>query len=68
MAETQEFKTLLTLENQLDDLLLPWKIDLSLYHQIDNQELRKHIARVGIVLWKNPNPAAPSTDYYFPGS
>ncbi|HEY9363209.1 MAG TPA: nucleotidyltransferase domain-containing protein [Chitinophagaceae bacterium] len=38
---------LLKLENQLDDLLLPYKIDLSLKRQISNPELLAHIERVG---------------------
>jgi len=32
----------------LDDLNLPWKIDLSLYSQIKNKELLEHIDRVGV--------------------
>lgn len=36
------------LEIEIDDLLLPWKIDLSLKHQIDNPALLKHITDVGI--------------------
>lgn len=43
---------LISLENQLDDLLLPYDIDLSLLHQIDNQDLIDHINRVGIVLYE----------------
>lgn len=31
----------------LDDLLLPYSFDLSLYHHIDNEELLAHIGRVG---------------------
>lgn len=38
----------LALENQLDDLLLPWKIDIVLLDKIDNPALRDHIDRVGI--------------------
>ena len=38
---------LLKIENELDDLLLPYKIDLSLYHKINNSELIDHIQRVG---------------------
>jgi len=53
VAPTGELSSLLKLETQLDDLLIPWKIDLSLYHQIDNQALKNHIDRVGIVLWDN---------------
>lgn len=36
------------IETQIDDLLLPWKVDLCLAHQIDNPALRLHIKRVGI--------------------
>lgn len=44
---------LLTIENRFDDLLLPWKVDLSLRHKIDNPELVAHIDRVGLTF----NPA-----------
>jgi len=40
------------LENQLDDLLLPWKIDLALQHQVDNTDLLDHIKRVGITIYE----------------
>ncbi|MES2162317.1 MAG: nucleotidyltransferase domain-containing protein [Pseudomonadota bacterium] len=39
---------LLKIENQLDDLLLPYKIDLSIRNRIDNPELLAHIERVGV--------------------
>ena len=38
---------------KLDDLLLPHKIDLSIYHKIDNQELIDHINRVGVIFYKH---------------
>lgn len=38
---------LLALEAQLDDLLLPYKIDLSRMDAIENQDLVEHIKRVG---------------------
>ena len=38
--------------NQLDDLLLPYTFDLSLYHQISNPDLLAHIQRVGVILYK----------------
>ncbi|MCP4457583.1 MAG: nucleotidyltransferase domain-containing protein [Cytophagales bacterium] len=40
------------IENALDDLLLPYTFDLSLYHQIDNKDLLAHIERVGKVFYK----------------
>lgn len=45
------FLELANIENELDDLLLPYKIDLSLYHAIDNPDLIEHIQRVGIQLF-----------------
>lgn len=43
---------LLNIELALDDLLLPYKIDLSLHHQIDNPQLLDHIARIGKSFYK----------------
>jgi predicted nucleotidyltransferase len=36
----------LRLMGALDDLLLPWSIDLSLHHEL-SEPLRQHVARVG---------------------
>lgn len=41
---------LMKLAGRIDDLLLPWKVDLSLWHLIDNPDLRAHIERVGVQL------------------
>ena len=38
--------------NELDDLLLPYKIDLSIFDQISNPEFVDHILRVGVVFYK----------------
>jgi uncharacterized protein len=40
------------IENELDELLLPYKIDLSVFHQIENPELIAHIERVGKVFYQ----------------
>jgi predicted nucleotidyltransferase len=42
-----EWKDLQEIEQKIDDLLLPYKVDLSLYEQIDNSELLEHIDRWG---------------------
>lgn len=47
-GEKLDLTTLLAIENQIDDLLLPWTVDLSLMHKIDNPSLVEHIHRVGI--------------------
>ncbi len=41
----------LLIENTLDDLMLPYKIDLSVYSKIENQDLKDHIERVGVVFY-----------------
>lgn len=41
----------------LDDLLLPYMIDLSLYDQIDQADLQDHIDRVGVVFYARKDPA-----------
>ncbi len=38
---------LLKIENEIDDLLLLYKVDLSMYHLIDNENFKDHINRVG---------------------
>lgn len=45
------FDALLRIESQLDELMLPYKIDLSNYGSISNQDLIDHIDRVGKVLY-----------------
>ena len=50
--------TLLTrIDNELDDLLLPYQIDLSLMSSLSHPALLDHIRRVGVVLYeKNAAP------------
>jgi hypothetical protein len=43
---------LLKIENEIDDLLLPYEIDLSLFHKIENPQLIDHINRVGKVFYE----------------
>lgn len=38
------------IELKLDDLLLPYTIDLTVYDNIQNQDLKEHIIRVGQIL------------------
>ncbi|RME91799.1 MAG: nucleotidyltransferase domain-containing protein [Candidatus Hydrogenedentota bacterium] len=37
---------------ELDDLLLPYKIDLSIFSQIQDKDVRDHIERVGILFYE----------------
>lgn len=43
---------LLQLENRLDDLYLPYKIDISLRRHINNDALLSHIDRVGKLFYR----------------
>lgn len=38
--------------SEIDDLLLPYTIDLSVYNQINNEDLLEHIKRVGKIFYK----------------
>lgn len=44
--------TLARIDADLDDLLLPWVIDLSCLASIHHPALLAHIARVGVVLYR----------------
>jgi predicted nucleotidyltransferase len=39
------------ISTKIDDLLLPYTIDLSIYHHLRNKELIEHINRVGKVIY-----------------
>ena len=49
-----QLNDLFAIEMRIDDLLLPWKVDLALKHLINNPELLEHIRRVGIDLLARP--------------
>lgn len=44
------------IEEALDDLLLPYSFDLSIYDHLVNQELIAHINRVGIPFYEKTLP------------
>ena len=52
----------LTLQNkielELDDLLLPYKFDVSIFYKIENKELIEHINRIGKTIYLPGNSAA----------
>lgn len=50
-GEDLTFSQLLTIENQIDDLLLPWMVDISLKQQIENSSLLEHIERIGVLFY-----------------
>ena len=48
LGEGLTLSVLFSIENDLDDLLLPYKIDLSILQKIENPDLVAHIERVGV--------------------
>jgi predicted nucleotidyltransferase len=45
------------IENKLDELLLPYMIDLSLYRQLTHPGLLEHIQRVGVTFYTRSRAA-----------
>lgn len=57
LGDSVTLEELCKIANELDDLLLPYQIDLSLRHKIGNPDLLAHIERVGKVLYdRNGRP------------
>ncbi len=40
------------ISNELDDLLLPYCFDLSIFTQIENKDLIDHVHRVGVTIYQ----------------
>lgn len=46
-----------TIASELDDLLLPYTIDLSVFSELNNAKLSEHIERVGVVFYQRVDKA-----------
>lgn len=53
IGEKVDLNLLLQVDNEIDDLLLPWMVDLSIFHNLENTELINHIETAGITIYKN---------------
>ncbi|MDB5907502.1 MAG: polymerase beta subunit [Massilia sp.] len=51
-------RVLLTLLGELDDLLLPWMIDLSIFDTLDHPALKDHIERGGVTFYRRASLAS----------
>ena len=54
IGEKLDYRHLTRIENDIDDLLLPYTVDLSLFKQIDNPDLLDHVRRVGLIFYPAP--------------
>lgn len=52
MGDSVSYLQLLRMESDIEDLSLPYKVDLSLFRQIDNPDLIDHIERVGRTFYR----------------
>jgi len=52
------FAEFMQIEDQIDDLMLPYTVDLSQYRQLDNAELIAHIDRVGVAIYRKSGKTA----------
>jgi len=52
-------EVLYKISNQLDDLLLPYTIDLSIIHEISDADVMEHIRRVGVTVYEKENQLRP---------
>ncbi len=46
-----DLKVINRISNQIDELLLPYSFDISIFSQISNADLVDHINRVGVVFY-----------------
>ena len=46
------FSDLKAVEVKIDDLMLPYKVDISLFHRITDVDLVEHINKVGMVFYE----------------
>lgn len=52
MGDNFNFNKLLRIETELDDLLLPYNIDVSMFDKIQNVDLIEHIKKVGVIFYE----------------
>jgi len=45
------FSELMQVEDKIDDLYLPYQVDLSQYETLENTDLLDHIDRVGVIIY-----------------
>lgn len=61
-GDTLTHSVLSRIDTELDDLLLPYTIDLSIFHQIDNPDMVEQIQRIGVNFYEKDGEVQPQ-DY-----
>ncbi|MDC7218892.1 MAG: nucleotidyltransferase domain-containing protein [Spirochaetales bacterium] len=52
IGDDLDWRELVALENKLDDLMLPYELDISTFDELENPDLLEHINRVGKILFQ----------------
>lgn len=52
VGEAIDLTLLFKIQNELEDLMLPYKIDLNVKHHLHNPDLLEHIERLGQLLYQ----------------
>ena len=55
IGEKIDLNLLFRIDNEIDDLLLPWMVDLSIFNHLKNKDLIDHINQYGIQIYSQPN-------------
>ncbi len=55
LGDGLDYKLLSDVTEDLAESVIPYAVDLSLFHKLDNAELREHIERVGVTFYERKN-------------
>ena len=55
VGKSLSYSDLMRLHSIIDDLLLPYEIDLNIFDLIQNENLKEHILRCGRVIYESRN-------------
>lgn len=56
LGDGLDLELLNKISNEIDDLLLPYTVDISLFSHITNLDLIDHIQRIGVVFYQRTSP------------
>jgi predicted nucleotidyltransferase len=62
VGEALSLDDMMNIKRDLDDSSLPYMVDVSLFHQLDNESLRDHIQRVGVVFYERTSFDSPPAE------
>lgn len=57
-GQKMSFRDFMRLEDEIDDLMLPYTVDLSQYQDIGNPDLVAHVDRVGVAIYERSGNAS----------